>query len=114
MKKIVEIKVSLDNKEAIKYLDKVMHQTIEGMRDEEDEENLETLGKIAGSLHMAIDALEQEPKISRAAFVVLDHFLEDQKTFNVFSHGKHHHITTEQIKKELDILYDYYYGGEDD
>lgn len=113
MKKIVEIKVSLDKPEAIKYVNMIMHQTIEQMRDA-DPENLETLGKIAGSLHMAIDALKQEPRISRAAFVVLDHFLEDQKTFNVFSHGKHHHITTEQIKKELDILYNYYYGGEDD
>lgn len=113
MKKIVEIKVSLNKAEALKHLNMVIRQTLEGMKNETDEENLEILGKIVGSLYIAIDALEQEPKISREAFVVLDHFLEDQETFNVFSHGKHHHISSEQIKKQLDELYDYWYGEGD-
>lgn len=113
MKKIVEIKTSLDKKEASKYINMVMHHTIEGMKNETDEENLEILGKIAGSLYIARDKLLEKPKLSREAFTVLDHFLEDQETFNVFSHGKHHHISSDEVKKQLDELYDYWYGEED-
>lgn len=113
MKKIVEIKISLDKKEAVKHLDMVIHQTLEGMKAETDEENLEILGKIAGSLYIAKDKLLEKPKLSREAFVVLDHFLEDQETFNVFSHGKHHHISSDEVKKQLDELYDYWYGEGD-
>ena len=110
MKKIVEIKVSLDNKEAVKHLNMVMHQTIEGMRDETDEENLEALGKIAGSLHMAIDALKQEPRLSKPAFTVIDHVLAvHEGKFTTFCDGKHQQITTKQINAELDKLYNYYY-----
>lgn len=112
MKKIVEIKISLDKKEAIKHLDMVIRQTLEGMKNETDEENLEILGKIAGSLYIAKDKLLEKPKLSREAFTVLDHFLEDQETFNVFSRGKHHHISAEEIKQQLDDLYDCWYGDE--
>lgn len=118
MKKIVEIKVSLDNEEASRYITQVMHQTIEVMKDETDEKTLETLGKVACSLHMAIDALKQEPRLSKPAFTVIDHVLaaheEHEDRFTTFCDGRHQQITVKQINAELDKLYDYYYGGEDD
>jgi hypothetical protein len=61
---------------------------------------------------------ENKPRLSKPAFVVLDHVLkeheEHEDRFTTFCDGKHQRITTKQLMRELDKLYDYYYGGKDD
>ncbi len=60
--------------------------------------------------------MDKEVKLSKPAFVVIDQLIKEHKdlygciTFRTFTDGKHQRITTKQLMKELDALYDYYYG----
>ncbi len=60
--------------------------------------------------------MDKEVKLSKPAFVVLDQLIKEHKdlygciTFKTFTGGKHQRITTNQLIKELDELYNYYYG----
>lgn len=57
---------------------------------------------------------ENKPRLSKPAFTVIDHVLaaheEHEDRFTTFCDGKHQQITVKQINKELDKLYNYFYG----
>lgn len=66
--------------------------------------------------------MNKEVKLSKPAFVVLDQLIKEHKdlygniSFKTFCDGEHKRITTNQVNKELDALYDHYYknkGGKD-
>jgi hypothetical protein len=60
--------------------------------------------------------MDKEVKLSKPAFVVIDQLIKEHKdlygciTFRTFCDGEHKRITTKQLMRELDALYEHYYG----
>jgi hypothetical protein len=60
--------------------------------------------------------MDKEVKLSKPAFVVIDQLIKEHKdlygciTFRTFCDGEHKRITTKQLMREFDALYEHYYG----
>ncbi len=68
----------------------------------------------AAQLKTECSRKENNPRLSKPAFTVIDHVLkeheEHEDRFTTFCDGRHQQITTKQINAELDKLYNYFYG----
>lgn len=68
----------------------------------------------AAQLKTECSRKENKPRLSKSAFVVIDHVLkeheEHEDRFTTFCDGRHQQITVKQINAELDKLYNYFYG----